>query len=118
MVSERRMMFVNARHGLPNGPRDAGSGALGIRARAPIAAAHTDGAGELTGDEVTLGFRLCGAPGISAGAGLLEVLLDIGEPPPVRLFGSSIQHRAGITGVGSSLDRHEIEHVDLAPWNF
>jgi hypothetical protein len=42
--------------------------------------------------------RLCGSLGVTEGARLLNVVLDFGEAPAVRVFGSRVEHLTGIAG--------------------
>src|SRR6185503_7604725 len=85
-----------------------------VRAGAAVAAAEADGATELAGQEITFDLGLCHALGIAVAPRLLDVLVDLAEPPSVRVFGVGVEHDAGIAGVRASLDRHEVEGVELA----
>lgn len=100
VVAERGRGLAEAADGLAHGLGDGGPGPFGGGSGVPVAAAESDGPGEFVDQEVAFELGLLPPGDVVVGAGVLDVLLDLGEPPPVHLLGAVVQEGTGVTGAG------------------
>src|SRR3954454_10984780 len=98
VLAELGIVLPDARYRVAEGAGHAGSGALGRRRGAPVAAAEADRARELSNQEVAFGVGLRGSFGVAEGARLVDVVLDLGEAPAVRVLGSWVEELGPIAG--------------------
>lgn len=100
MLAELRMVLTNPDYRLADRTRHADSCPLGRRRGPSVAAMEADRARELSNEEVAFGVCLHLSLGLRESARLLDVVLDLGEAPAVGVFGSPVEHLAGIAGAG------------------
>jgi hypothetical protein len=98
MLAELGMVLTNPDYRLADGAGHADSGPLGGRRGPSVAAMEADRARELSNEEVAFGVCLHLSLGVLERARLLDVVLDLGEAPAVRVLGSCVEHLAGIAG--------------------
>ena len=130
VLAQPGVVLLNTGHGLPDGFGDAGSRALRDGGGTPIPAAKANGTGQFSHQEVTFGLGLCGPLGVPHGQCLLDVFVDLGETPPVRLLGLHIKQHAGIqaqrdtqAGLDAAVDidgtacltSDHLEHMEITP---
>src|SRR4051794_20800547 len=128
MLAELGMVLTKPRHPLADRAGDADSSTLGRRGGPSVAAMEADRARELSNEEVALRVCLRLSLGVLESARLLDVILDLGEAPPVRVLRSCVEHLAGIARtrarqagdtatVGpanrAAFGGDEVEHVEL-----
>ncbi|HZI92344.1 MAG TPA: hypothetical protein VFD31_12075 [Thermoleophilaceae bacterium] len=122
-------------HRLADRAGHTGSGALGRGCSPSIATAQADRARELSNEEVTFGVGLRSTLGVSDGARLLDVVVDLGEASAVGVLGRRVEDLARVARVargtqgrarqggrlaavdlptGGGLGGDEIQHVELA----
>jgi hypothetical protein len=122
------MLVPDTPHGMPDRARHTGSGALGRGTDAAIASSESDGAGQFACEEVAFGLRLRHPRSIPKGSRLLQIVLNLCEPPAVRVLRAGVEHLAGIARISKSqagfrnigrvsrttlLDASEIHDVEL-----
>ena len=83
MLAELGVVLSDTGHGLADCPGDPGSRPLGRRRGASITSTQSDGAGELSNEEVAFGVGLRGPLGVPCSAGLVDVVVDLGEASAV-----------------------------------
>src|SRR4029453_15557167 len=88
-----------------------GSGALGRGSRSAFTTAQTESGGGVFGQEGKFGGRARGPPGGPDGAGLLEVVVDLGQASAVGVLGLGVEAlarvaecRAGQAGRVAAID--------------
>src|ERR671910_1788125 len=96
VLAQRGMMVGDPCDGVAHGAGHTGSSALGRGRRSSIATAQPDGARELSEQEVAFGIGLGGPFAVPGGPRLVDVLVDLGETPTVRLLGPGVEHRTGV----------------------
>lgn len=77
-------------------PSDAHAGAFGVGRGAPVAAAEPDRSGQLLGEGVDLELGACGALAVVPALGLVELVLEVSEPPPVGGLRLHVEQHAGV----------------------
>src|SRR5680860_1748727 len=83
MGGQRRNVLGELCYRVPQGARDSGPGPFHVAADAAEPSAETDGAGQL-GDEVrTVALAEFGPGRVVASAGVVDVVLDLGEASAV-----------------------------------
>src|SRR5688572_8862867 len=101
MLPQRRMMLTDARHRLAERSRYAHSSPLACGSGSSVATTEPNCAGQLAKDEVAFGTCLRGSPRIVHCLRILDVFLDVGETPAVRLLRSCIEHLASVPQSGA-----------------
>src|SRR5918999_2538709 len=96
MLVELGVVLADPGDRVADGAGHTGSGAFGCGCGSSIATAQANGAGQLSNEEVAFGVRLCGSLGVAEGAGLLDVVFDLGEASPVRVFGLHVEDLARV----------------------
>src|SRR5215207_2638050 len=122
------MLLVDAYHRLTDGPGHARPRSLRARSGASIATAEADRPSQLSGEEIALGLRLCGAFAVHEQPRLLDVIVDLVESTPVGRLGVGVEEDSSIhvrreghvalrtparTSGIVSLSGHQVEHVEL-----
>src|SRR5918994_6295911 len=98
MLAELEVVLTNPDYRLADRAGHADSSPLGGRRGPSVAAMEADGARELANEEVAFGVCLQLSLGVLERARLLDVVVDLGEAPAVGVFGSWVEHFAGIAG--------------------
>src|SRR5262249_27876909 len=96
MLAEDRMLLVDLRDGGRDRARDVDPGALGGGAGAPMAPPEPDRMCELLREGVDLGLQPLDATEVAPPAGLLELLLQLGEPALVGDARLRVDHLARV----------------------
>ena len=96
MLAEQGVVLADPGHRVADCAGHADSGTLGRRCGSSIATAQADSARQLSNEEVAFGVGLRLPLGISEGAGLPDVVFDLGEASAVRILGACVEHLAGI----------------------
>ena len=123
------MLGTDTPHGLSDRACHTGSGAFSGGTGASTASAEPNRARQLAREEVAFGLCLRHPRCISQGSRLLQIVLNLGEPPAVRLLRARIEHFAGIAcipkpqarlrdmsrvGRETLLDANKIQDVELS----
>jgi hypothetical protein len=74
----------------------AGSSALGRGRGSSMTTTEAERAGEFADQEVAFGVGLCGPLGVPDGAGLFEVVVDLGEGSAVGVLGARVEDLARV----------------------
>ena len=90
------MVLGDPGHRLADRAGHSGSGALGRRRGSSITATQPERARELLDQEVAFGVGLGGPLGVADGAGLLEVVFDLGQASAVGVLGLGVQDLARV----------------------
>ena len=87
------MMLTDSGHGLAHSARHTGASALGRRRSSSITTTQAERrrVGGLSNEEVPFDVSLCSPLGVPEGVRLLDVLVDLGEAPAVRLLGERVE---------------------------
>src|SRR4051812_34185155 len=96
MLAEPAMGLTDAGYRLANSTGHPGASAFGGGPSSSRTTAQTKGSGEFSNEEVALGRGLRGPLVVAEVAGLLDVVIDVGEASAVSLPGSGVEHLAGV----------------------
>src|SRR5215218_4346175 len=96
MLAERGMVLGDPGHRLADRAGHSGSGALRGGRGSSITTTQPERARELLNQEVTLGVSLGGPRGVADGAGLLKVVVDLGQASAVGVLGLGVQDLARV----------------------
>jgi len=123
------MVGADSPHRVSDRAGHTGSGAFCCGANASIASSESNRAGQLARQEVVFGFCLLCPRGISQCSRLFQIVLNLSEPPAVRLLRARIELFAGIAcipkpqarlrdmsqfGRATPLEANEIHDVELS----
>src|SRR5215207_3483539 len=115
MFAERGMVLADPAYGLADRAGHTCSGALGRGRGSSMTAAEAERAGELANEELAFGVGLCGPLGVPDGAGLVEVVVDLGEASAVGVLGAWVEDLAGVAEQRARRGGRRAG-VDLATW--
>ncbi len=102
---------------------DGTSGALWGGAGTSVPTSESDGSGQLAQQDLAFDLRLRRTSRVSTRVRVREVLIDLGQPPPICRLGPSVQQLASIAVGGRcgwagvvrcSLERDEIQDMEFA----
>src|SRR5688500_6255876 len=96
MLAELGMVLGDPGHRLADRAGHSGSSAFGRGRGSSIATTQTKRVRELLDQEVALGVGLRGPLGVADGAGLLEVVSDLGETSAVGVLGLGVEALARV----------------------
>ena len=91
MRAKLRVMFTDPGHRLAERTSHPGPGAFGRGSGSTTPTAQADRAGQFSNQEVAFGGGLRRTFDIAGYLRLLEVLVDLDEPPTVRVLGSRVE---------------------------
>lgn len=117
VLTERRVVFGDARQRVSDGSRHRDPSAFGGGASSAVASAEPHGAGELGEQELALVHGLCLAPCVAGCVGVVDVSVDLGETAAIGGFGSLIEHRTSIASAWrcrTAARADKVEDVELA----
>ena len=96
MLAELGMVLGDPGHRLADRAGHSGSGALGRGRGSSITTTQPERARELLDQELTLSVGLRGPLGVADGAGLLEVVFDLGQASAVGVLGLGVKALARV----------------------
>jgi hypothetical protein len=128
MLAELGVVLADPSHRLTDRTGHTDSRTLGCGCGPSIATTEANRARQLSHEEIAFGVGLRGPLRVPEGARLLDVILDVGETPAVRVLGLLVEHLTGVADCrvrqlgrtaaldlrnGARLGGYEVQHVDL-----